>query len=79
MLTECGILGPNPNNEQIERDFRIRNITFHLGTIAYKNDPPFVIYLRSIRFIVPHGGFLVSQDVPDGLHDGTMLDGARCT
>lgn len=73
-LTKGGVLSTDTHHEHVKRNFRAGDIALDLGVVANVDNALLVIDLGGLRFVILDGALLVTQNVPDGFHDGAMLD-----
>jgi hypothetical protein len=72
--TKSSILCANADNEHVERNLCCRSIALDLRFIVDTHDLLLVIDLGGFSFVKLDRGLLVTQEVPDRLHDGAVLD-----
>lgn len=76
--TESSVLGADADDEHIERNLGRRSGTLDLGIIVDVNNLLGVVNLCGFGFVELDGGFLVTEEVANRLHDGAMLDCTGC-
>lgn len=76
---ERRILSTDADDEHIKGDFCGTGVSFNLRLVIDVDYLALIIDLGGVGLVVFDGSFLVSEDVADGLHDGTVLDGTRRT
>ena len=75
-LTESGILSSDTNDQHVKGNLGHGDVALDIRVVVDVHNPPLVINLGGLRFVVPDGRLLVAQKAADGLHDGAVLDGA---
>jgi len=76
--TESSILGADTDDEHIERNLGQGSSTLDLRLVVDVDDLLGVVNLGGFGFVELDGGFLVTEEVANRLHDGTVLDGTGC-
>lgn len=73
------IFSTNTYDEHVERDFGRGRVSFDFGFVVDVDNLALIVDLGGFSFVIFDGGFLVAEDVPYGLHYGSMFDCAGRT
>lgn len=77
--TKSSILSPDTDDEHVEWDLSLHGVSLDVGIVLGIDNLLLIVNLGAGSFVELDRGLLVSQDISNGFHDGSMFDGAGCT